>query len=126
MKSVVKPSKSIKQKIYIIPIVAITFYLLTFGLIYWFYIERDEKNFHSIKEDTYNSVVLKENIGEITKIKYDNFIKWIDRKEDYECIKFKIYTKDNVYKVCTIFKTFNSESHAIGYIVDNKIYMEDN
>ena len=121
-----KASKNVKIKILIIPCIAVAFYAVMFGLIYLFYMIRDEQAFGQVKEDTKSSVVLNEKFGEVTDVKYDNFMAWISTKEKNECVKFKVYTKDNIYKVCTIFKQFNDETHAIGFVIDNKVYMEDN
>ena len=121
-----KVSKKVKIKLYIIPIFAIAFYLIIFGLMYAFYMARDEQAFKSIKEDTINSKLLNSKFGKITNVKYDNFMTWINHQNHYECIKFKVYTDNNTYKVCTIFKDIEYGGYAIGYIIDGKTYMEDN
>lgn len=121
-----KASKSVKTKILVIPCIAIVFYLVMFGLFYGYYLVRDEKAFSSIREDTKKSLLLKEKFGDIKDVKYDNFMSGITTKDDYKCIKFKVYTEDNSYKVCTIFKDLDYGGYAIGYVINNKVYMEGN
>ena len=98
-----------------ITITAICLWFLVIGSLYYiFYMKRVDDTFAKNKE-----------LGKITKVKYDNFLLWISTKKGYNFIKLKVYTKDKVYKVCSILKDFSYETDTIGYIINNKIYMEE-
>lgn len=105
--------------------ILLVWFLVMGGLYYVFYMKRVDESFHKNKNDTLNSELLKTKIGKIEKIKYNNFLIWISNIKGYNCVKFKVYTKEKTYNVCSILKDFSYETDTIGYIIDNKVFMEE-
>ena len=90
-----------------------------------FYYIRLNQTFHKAKEDTKNSIILNKELGNIEKVKYNNYIIWETEKKGYECVPMKVYTKNKRYYVCVILNEKNFLDIPVGYIIDNKIYMEE-
>ena len=107
-------------------IIGFSIWFLVMGILYYiFYMQRVETTFSKAKVDTKNSIVLNSVIGKIENVKYNNFLIWMSQKEGYECVPMKVYTKNKNYKVCVILNEEDFKEKPIGYIVNNKIYMEE-
>ena len=121
-----KLNNNMTKKLKLLIIVSIIIPFLVIGILYYvFYMKRVDATFSKNKQDTFNSIVLNKELGKITKVEYNNFLVWISNEKGYNCVKFKVYTKDKMYKVCSILKDFSYKTDTIGYIVNNKIYMEE-
>ena len=107
-------------------VIVLSIWFIIIGSLYYiFYMKRVDATFHKNKNDTLNSKILNKKLGKIEKVKYNNFLLWISKEQEYNCIKLKVYTKNKKYNICAILKDFSYETDTIGYIVDNKIYMEE-
>ena len=90
----------------------IIFILVCSILMVVFYYLRVDQTFSKARDDTKNSIILNKTLGKIEKVKYNNYL-------------MKVYTKDKKYKVCVILNEENYLEIPIGYVIDNKIYMEE-
>ena len=108
----------------------ILLWFIIFGIIlYNSYMSRVDKNFHHIKEIAQDSKVLKQELGTIKKIKYNNFMQWVSEIDNYKCLKLKIYTNKGTYKVCAIIddkdiKTID-ELKVDGYLINGQRFTEN-
>ena len=81
----------------------ILLWFIIFGIIlYNSYMSRVDKAFHHIKEIAQDSKVLRQELGTIKEIKYNNFMQWVSKIDNYKCLKLKIYTNKGTYKVCAV------------------------
>jgi len=103
----------------------IIFILVCSILMVVFYYLRVDQTFSKARDDTKNSIILNKTLGKIEKVKYNNYLIWLTEKKGYECVPMKVYTKDKKYKVCVILNEENYLEIPIGYVIDNKIYMEE-
>ena len=115
-----------KIKKYKIPIIIIVVFFLVCSISYYFvYMQRVNQTFYPIIEIMQNSEVIKDNFGEVKKIKYNNFLKWISNKNGEECIEVKLITKDNKkYNICVALDKNDNYRTITGYIFKNKKYKE--
>lgn len=117
-----------KKTILIIITIIIIWNVIMFIIIHHAYMSRVEKTFKLVKEDTINSKFLNEKYVKIENVKFTNFMQWTSKQNGKECVKSKVYTKENKhYKVCIIIDNQREgNSRAIGYIIDGKEYYENN
>ena len=115
-----------KIKKYKVPIIIIVVFFLVCSISYYFvYMQRVNRTFHPIIEIMQNSEVIKDNFGEVKKIKYNNFLKWISNKNGEECVEVKLITKDNKkYNICVALDKNDNYRTITGYIFKNKKYKE--
>ena len=115
-----------KIKKYKIPIIIIVVFFLVCSISYYFvYMQRVNQTFYPIIEIMQNSEVIKDNFGEVKKIKYNNFLKWISNKNGEECVEVKLITKDNKkYNICVALDKNDNYRTITGYIFKNKKYKE--
>ena len=104
---------------------AIIFFGIMLVLYSVFYYFRLDQSFSKARDDTKKSIILNKELGKIEKVKYNNYIIWETEKLGYECVPMKVYTKNKKYNVCVILNEKNFLELPIGYIIDNKIYMEE-
>ncbi len=115
-----------KIKKYKVPIIIIVVFFLVCSISYYFvYMQRVNQTFYPIIEIMQNSEVIKDNFGEVKKIKYNNFLKWISNKNGEECVEVKLITKDNKkYNICVALDKNDNYRTITGYIFKNKKYKE--
>ena len=115
-----------KIKKYKVPLIIIVgFYSVCLTAIYFMYMQRVDQTFHPIIEIMENSEVIEDNFGEVKKIKYNNFLKWISQKNGEDCVEVKLITKDNKkYNICVALDKNTNHRTMTGYIFDNKKYEE--
>ena len=101
-----------------------------FGIIIYFsYMSRVDKTFHHIKEIVQDSKVLKQELGTIKEIKYNNFMQWVSEVDSYRCLKLKIHTNKGTHKVCAIIddkdvKTI-TDLKVAGYLIKGQKFDEN-
>ena len=103
----------------------IIFFVVCSTLMIIFYYLRIDQTFSKVKEDTKKSIILNKTFGKIEKVRYNNYLIWMSEEIGYDCVPMKIYTKENSYKVCVILNEENYLERPIGYVVNNKLYMEE-
>ncbi len=118
-----KKSKKKHNNILIVLIIIIIVIGLCSFLFYNSYMNKVDITFSNIKDTVKTSKVLNEKYGSIKEVKYNNFMKWLTKKENYECLEMTIKTSNSNKNICTIVKYEESLNMYIidGYEIDGKI-----
>ena len=98
--------------------------LISFSIIFHnTYMENVETTFSNVKDTVKTSNILNDKYGTIKEVKFNNFMKWITKKDNYDCIEMKIVTDKQTKNICTIINYEDSISMYLvnGYEVDGSV-----
>jgi len=118
-----KKKKSKKNILIPILLVVVILIVLFCYLFYKSYMDRVDATFSNVKDTVKSSTILKENYGEIKEVKYDNFMKWLNKEENYECLSMILVTTKGNYNICTKVRYEESLNMYIvdGFVIDGKL-----
>ena len=113
------------KKYKVLIIIIVLFFLVSTVGYYFMYMQRVNQTFYPIIDIMKDSLVIKDNFGEVKNVKYNNFLKWISNKNGEECVEVKLITKDNKkYNICVALDKDNHYKSITGYIYNNQKYDE--
>ena len=113
------------KKYKVLIIIIVSFFIVSLFGYYFMYMQRVNQTFYPIINIMKDSLVIKENFGEVKNVKYNNFLKWISNKNGEECVEVKLITKDNKkYNICVALDKNNNYKSITGYIYNNQKYEE--
>ena len=113
------------KKYKVLIIIIVLFFIVSSIGYYFMYMQRVNQTFYPIIDIMKDSLVIKDNFGEVKNVKYNNFLKWISNKNGEECVEVKLITKDNKkYNICVALDKDNHYKSITGYIYNNQKYEE--
>ena len=103
--------------------VTIIVIIICFIIFYTSYMKGVEEYFSNVKDTIKTSTILEQTYGKIKEVKFNNFMKWTTKKNNYECVEMIIVTDNTKKDLCAKVEFDETLNTYIvnGYIIDGNI-----
>ena len=116
-------NKKKKSNIPLILGVIIIVIIICFIIFYTSYMKGVEESFSNVKDTVKSSTILEQTYGKIKEVKFNNFMKWTTKENDYECVEMIIVTDKVKKDLCAKVEYDEALNTYLvnGYIIDGNI-----